>query len=249
MNRVGFIAALPAESRSLYRRGLGFDGVAALPGGHCLTVSGTGPENARRAALRLLDEGVVALVSWGCAAALAPSLKPGDLAVPERILGTDGRVHTVDAEWRGRFVSALTPTISPVAGTLAESPEIVPDPAAKKALHSATGAEAVDMESAAIARVAEARGLPFLAVRAIADSASMRLPHAVMIALTPRGDVRLAILLSQLLRHPGQLGELLGLGRAFGMSMAGLRLARSLAGESFCLPAVAGGCRSLAEPR
>lgn len=236
MPRIGFITALPAEAGSLHRRRPGFDGLAELPGGHLLTVSGTGPDHARRAAARLLDHGVSALVSWGCAAALDARLKPGDLALPERILGTDGRAHATHAEWRGRVIAALPSDLPTVAGALAESPEIVADGAAKQALYAVTKALAVDMESAAIARVAEARGLPFLAVRAIADSASMALPRAVSLALTPRGDVRFAILLTQVLSQPGQILELLSLGRAFGAAMASLRLARSRMGHDFCLP-------------
>ena len=52
----------------------------------------------------------------------------------------------------------------------------------KAALFERTGAVAVDMESAAIAEVAEQHGLPFLAVRVVVDSAGDVLPAAVTAA-------------------------------------------------------------------
>ena len=151
-------------------------------------------------------------------------------------MGTDEKHYPVDREWRHGFVSTLPPTISAVAGTLAESTEIIADGTAKRALRAATGAVAVDMESAAIARVAGGSRLPFLTVRAIADSAAMKLPHAVLQALTPWGNARLSVLLLDLLIHPRQLGELIRLGQAFAAAMACLRRTRSHVGDNFSLP-------------
>jgi adenosylhomocysteine nucleosidase len=242
---LGFITALPPEAGSLSRRRPGFGDLVALPGGHCLAVSGAGPFHAHQAALRLIGQGVAALVSWGCAAALDPRLNPGDLVLPERILGIDGSAYAVDAEWRDRLIRMLSPAVPTMAGALTESAHIVPGGAEKQALHAATGAIAVDMESAAIARLAHAHGLPFLAVRAVADTAAMKLPDAVIIALNPRGDVRLRKLLGYSVRHPAQFIELARLGRAFGAAMATLRHARSLTGNDCCfLPPPAGGLPS-----
>jgi adenosylhomocysteine nucleosidase len=231
---LGFVVALPAEARSLGLRRAGFGDLVQLPEGHWLAVSGAGPEHARLAVSRLLERNVAALVSWGCAAALAPQLRPGELVVPERLLGADGIEHAVDAEWRRRFTRALSPGLPTIAGTLLESPRIVAEPIEKQAMHAATGGMAVDMESAAVARAAMARRLPFLTVRAIADPAAMALPEAVAVSLNPRGDVRLSALLRHLLGHPGQIADLTRLGRAFGSAVAALRRARSLAGADYC---------------
>jgi adenosylhomocysteine nucleosidase len=233
---VGFIVALPEEARSLVRRRVRFDDLVRLEGGHCLAIAGTGPEHARQAALRLIDLGASALVSWGCAGALDPCLSPGDLIIPERILGADGRMENVDTDWRDRLLRTLSPTLPTRGSILAESPHLVPGPAEKQALFAATGASAADMESAAIARTAATRGLPLLAVRAIADSAAMALPEAVVVALSPRGDVRLPKLLSYSFRHPAQFIELARLGRAFRAAMTTLRRVRALTGTNSCLP-------------
>jgi len=117
---------------------------------------------------------------------------------------------------------------------LLESPHFVPGPPEKRELGAATGAIAVDMESAAIAAVAAAHGLPFLAVRTIADPLSMRLPEAVTVALNPRGDVRLGTLLSHVLQNPPEMFELVRLGRAFGAAVTTLRRVRRLSGADCC---------------
>ncbi len=234
MKSIGFIVALPAEAGSLGRRRIGFNDLVELPEGHWLTVSGTGRDHAFKAAARLVELGVAALVSWGCAAALDPRLRPGALVLPKSILGAAGGEHAIDTEWRGRLARALSQTLPIHAGALIESEWIIPSGVEKQALFAGTGAVAADMESAAVARAAHSRGLPFLAVRTIADSAAMRLPDAVTAALSPRGDIVLAKLLSHSLRHPAQFIELARLSRAFGAATATLRRVRNLSGADCC---------------
>lgn len=242
MRSIGYIVALPEEAGSLVRRRAGFDEPVSLEGGHTLIVSGTGPDHARLAAHRLIDQGASALVSWGCAGALDPRLNPGNLIIPEHVRGADGEILPVDTEWRSRLVQFLASSLLVLGGTLAESPHLVPSPSEKQALFAATGAIATDMESAAIARTAAEASLPFLAIRAIADSAVMTLPEAVIAALTPRGSARLGKLLGYSLRHPAQFIELARLGRAFGAAMATLRQVREIAGTDACFtPPSTGG--------
>src|SRR5207248_173173 len=72
------------------------------------------------------------------------------------------------------FCGALAPGLR--VGDVVTSPRIVTvdhlvaDPAEKQRLVEQTGADAVDMESAAVAEVCAARGVPFLAVRAVSDT-------------------------------------------------------------------------------
>jgi len=78
-----------------------------------------------------------------------------------------------------------------------------------------SGAVAVDMESAAVAAVAQERALPFLAVRAIADPADMALPSAVMRAADAHGRINRPVLLAHTLLHFGQVGAMLRLASHF----------------------------------
>ena len=107
----------------------------------------------------------------------------------------------------------------------------------KQAVNRETGAYAIDMESAAVARTADRHQHPFLAVRAIADPAHMDFPAAVTRALNPRGDVRMGRLLGHLALHPQEIPGLIALGRAFGAAMNTLHQVRRAAGADFGFPA------------
>ena len=79
------------------------------------------------------------------------------------------------------------------------------------------------MESAAVAKVAKLHGLPFLAIRAIADPLDMDLPKAVSHALGAEGEVILSKLLLYLLLHPSELPGLLKLGLHFNAARKSLK--------------------------
>lgn len=236
MGAIGFVVALPAEARSLARRSAPFESLIRLPEGHFMAVSGAGPERAHIAAQRLTHHDIHALVSWGCAAAIAAPLESGHLVLPERILGDRGDLHATDTLWRQQLAQVLPARIVHSAGTLIESACVVATGAEKQALHAQTGGLALDMESAAIARVARHHKLPFMAIRAIADPVDFDFPDAVSRSLNPRGDVRMAQLLGHLALHPHQIGELLALGRAFNAAIKTLNHVRAAAGRNFCLP-------------
>jgi adenosylhomocysteine nucleosidase len=212
---LGFVIALPAEARTLVRQRVCFDDLLELPDGHRLVVSGSGPNHARSAAFRLLEHKVDALISWGCAAALDGSMNAGDLVLPDRILSPDGIEHAVCPEWHDRVRQALAPMLPVTTGLLLGSLKVVANAAEKRELHASKGAVALDMESASVASVANARGVPFLAVRAIADPACMNLPNSVAVAVDERGGVNIPKLLRYALAHPAEFAALARLGKAF----------------------------------
>jgi adenosylhomocysteine nucleosidase len=230
---IGIVVALPAEARSLVRQRLGFESLHELPEGHWLTVSGAGPDAADRAVNRLIERKVNALISWGCAAAIAEHLVPGHLVLAEHIHGEDDQLHTTDTTWRQRLAANLHPQLKTQSGAIRESRRVVGTRTEKASLHQQTGAVAVDMESGAIARRARAHNLPFLAVRAIADPAMMDFPGAVTRSLNPRGDVRILELLSHIARRPGEIPDLIRLGQAFGAAVRTLQQVRQHAGPDF----------------
>ena len=77
-----------------------------------------------------------------------------------------------------------------------------------------TGAVAVDMESAGVAQVAALNKLPFVAVRAIVDTAGDTLPRAVVAAGT-EGRVRFARLILGIVRSPRELAPLMQLAKRY----------------------------------
>ncbi|WP_222843025.1 hypothetical protein [Salinisphaera sp. LB1] len=201
--QLGIIAALPGEARALAR--LRPRGRARLSSGAQLVLSGMGADRAGAAARQLADDGVSVLMSWGTAAALAPGIDPGALMLATRVLGADGHVWHTDAGWRGALAAGLAPAHQVFEQHLVETPALVADAAAKRALYERSGAIACDMESAAIAAVAAERGLAFVSVRAIIDDASMALPPVARAAMDADGRLRPAALLAALVGRPASM--------------------------------------------
>ena len=152
----GIVAALPGEARALAR--LRARGTAQLADGTRLALSGLGHERAAATAKKLVDDGVDCLISWGSAAALLPVLAPGDLLLPETIVTGDGQRLNCDAVLIEAFGARFDAGVRIRYGALAEASSVLANVAAKQVLHERTQAIAADMESAAIARVAEGLG-------------------------------------------------------------------------------------------
>jgi adenosylhomocysteine nucleosidase len=148
---------------------------------------------------------------------LNPDLKPGDLVLPDTIhAGTQLPVNTA---WRDRLQNLLPADITVRNGVLANSDVPLTGTKAKLDLAQATGACAVDMESAAIAAVAAAADIPFIAVRAIIDPLQFSPPEALLDAVYPDGGVNSTRLIVLLLKRSVRVSTLLRMG-------AGMRAAR-----------------------
>ena len=211
----GIVVALPEELSTLsskkFERGFCFPITENL----IIACSGTGPNNARKAAQQLIAHDSQRLISWGCAAALDPSLKSGDLILPKQLLDQQQNTLSLQSEWHQQTRQLLEAQTSVHIGTLAESATIISLQQEKKILHKDTGAIALDMESIAVAKVAQQTGIKCLVIRAIADTADLDLPAAITHALNKQGDVVLSKLLTYLLWHPNQLTGLIKTGLHF----------------------------------
>jgi nucleoside phosphorylase len=214
----GIIVALPEELTTLTSK--------RISKGHCLFIadkllvaySGAGPNNAQLAAELLAAKGAARLMSWGCAAALSASLKPGDLILADKLIDAEGCRDAkccVSTDWYNYTKNRLAKFVVVHSGSLAESISIVSSSMDKKQLHSITGAVALDMESIAIAKVARQYNLPFLSIRVIADPVNMNLPLAINYSLNGRGEIVLRKLLLFLFLHPAELPGLIKLGLHF----------------------------------
>lgn len=168
--------------------------------------SGASPARAEALAKRLADRGCAGLLSIGLAGALDPALHPGDVVLSSTIISPDGAKVPADEAWRDRIAADLeAANIRFRIGAIAGLDELVRLAETKRALFSGTGAVAVDMESHAVMRIAAAAGIPFLAVRVIADSATDELPRAAASALNAEGGVSIFGLLGALLKRPGDI--------------------------------------------
>lgn len=202
-----------------------------------IAVTGAKPGRARIAAARLLDEGAAGLVSFGTCGALDPALVPGDVVIPSQIETIGTQPIACDPAWR----SALQ-AFSTVGGEGAEAPcllgsdEVATTVQAKQDLYRRSGASVVDMESAEIAEVARERGRPFVAIRAVSDTAQQTLPAWIGKTIDDQGSVVFGPLVWGLLTHPWDLPSLMRLGRTSKASFESLRRVAVGAGPLLGLP-------------
>lgn len=202
----GVVAALPAEARWLRASAL------------AVRVGGVGAEHARRAARALIADGAHALISWGTAAALAPTLSVGTLVLADRVVG-DSVPLVPDRAWTARVAESLRGVVPVVRGTMACPTDVLRNANEKRALADRSGAIAADMESAAIGAVAREAGLPWIVVRAISDAADTVVPSSVTSAIDDVGALSMVRLLGGLLKNPMDIAALPKLAR--GMRLAG----------------------------
>ncbi len=197
----GIVTGLAAEARIVSALG------TALAGG------GT-EAGAEAAAERLVRRGAGLLISFGLAGGLDPSARPGDLLVPEFVIRRD-RWFRANAALREAIGGGRPEPLLSVG-------EVIADAATKRALHASHRAAACDMESGAVASVAERHGLPFAVLRAICDPAERTLPRAALIAIDHRGAIAMLRIAASVARRPAQLPMLLRVARDAAAARAAL---------------------------
>jgi hopanoid-associated phosphorylase len=160
----------------------------------------------------LLRAGAEALMSFGIAGALAPTLMRGCLLVPRTVIEESGTRYAVDSGWRMPVIDALRGAgLWIEEGDLLGAPDAAAAPARKAELHRITGAVAIDLESHLVAQVAARAGRPFLALRAVADSAAQALPDAAVHGLAASGKPAFGRVLLSVARDPRQIPALIKL--------------------------------------
>jgi adenosylhomocysteine nucleosidase len=166
--KIAIVAALEREVRPLVR---GWRTVQSEIDGRRITFfengdvvvvcGGIGSEGARRAAEAVIAQYAPATISSaGFAGALTPELKVGDVLRPGRVVDALDGSSVIVHSGGGVLV-----TFGAIAG-----------PEQKKNLREAYAAQAVDMEAAAVARAAQARGVKFAAVKVISDEVGFVFP-------------------------------------------------------------------------
>jgi adenosylhomocysteine nucleosidase len=217
----GVVAALAAEARALGRQRRSRDGYGLLGDGTMVFAAGIGHEAARSAALRLIDSGAGALISWGLAGGLDPALEAGAVLLPSAVIDGRGACFATATPWRESVAAALAGRRPVSSGTLFTSLTPLESVDAKRAAYRGTGAAAVDMESSAVAQVASSQDVPFIAVRVVVDTAHDAVPAAVA-AAGAAGRLELQRLFLGLLRSPGEIAALLRLARRYRAAMRSL---------------------------
>lgn len=222
---LAIVAAVEEELAPLRKRlgacaAEGEAGLRLYQGGLCggtllLARTGIGPARAKAAIASLVkqyDPG--AILSIGFAGALKENLRRGDLLIASE-------VHTLRQEPEGEppvtcaglpcdpglvdvaVAAARKQGLAFHVGSSLTVPEVVHDPRMKKRLGRRWPVAVVEMESYWIGRVAAQRGIPFLAVRAVSDTVSDRLPDLRGV-IDGEGNVPTLRALGRLARYPQQ---------------------------------------------
>ena len=197
---------------------------AILAGPGIVTVAGGGDHARLEAEIEAAAADAAGIISIGLGGALAEGLEPGQWVVGSSV----GEMET-DRDWTLRLLAALSGArLGPIAG----SDVMVTDAAAKAALHAATGALAVDMESHIAARVAQRHGLPFASARTISDGADRALPRAAQAGMRPDGAMDVSAVLGELAKRPWELPALIRTGVEAEAAFQALLRGRQLLGPT-----------------
>jgi adenosylhomocysteine nucleosidase len=217
--RIAIIAALPGELKPLvkdWRRT-----ATNVPGTKKWILSrntdtwiavcaGMGTDAARRAyASAALDGPLDMLLSVGWAGSLHPEVGAGTVHVPRVVIDSQ----------TGEQFSLKGGDRKPGLVTTARVAD-----AAEKARLAATysGAVMVDMEAAAVARIAEMHGIPVYCIKGISDAAGANLPDLNPF-INPKGQMRLAAFLLHVALRPQYWRSLLHLGKNSAHAAEGMR--------------------------
>jgi adenosylhomocysteine nucleosidase len=142
---------------------------------------------------RLLDElRPHALIVAGVCGGLDPSLAPGDLVLARTLMRADRPEVVPEAALLGMAREALRHSGRPfVTAPLLCVERPLASRGEKTVVWNATGAAGVDMESYAVAEAARARGIPWIALRAVVDPADASLPASIRVWSREEDETRL----------------------------------------------------------
>lgn len=211
--RIGIVAPMASELRPVVRAGqlhqtmmlgscrarraeIGLLDVVAVRGG-------IGTRRAARVAEQLIVEANAqhVLVS-GIAGGLSGDAHIGSLVVPATVLDL-GTGRTYEATPFG----PVEPT-----GSVVTSDSLIIDPSGL-AMLGARGHAAIDMETAAVARVCHDHGIPWTAFRAVSDRVGDGVDEAIAALARPDGSADLGGALRYVARRPWAIPRLVRLGR------------------------------------
>ncbi|HJZ59022.1 MAG TPA: hypothetical protein VKE74_29025 [Gemmataceae bacterium] len=185
---------------ALEREAAPFRKLVANRPGIRVVVCGVGLSTARHAAEEVTRrDPPAAVVFAGFGGALRDGLAVGDVVVAAEVMDEAGGV------WRCENVGQQQ-------ARLLTTTRLIASPSEKRELGERHQADVVDMESAAAAAVCHARGVPFLAVRAVSDTIDTALSPR-LVKLLSRGKVSPLRTVAALLRQPSLILEFRRLAR------------------------------------
>jgi len=173
-----------------------------------LAVTGDGAEPAERGLRALLEHfSVERLVLVGISGGLSPALVPGTLVAARAVWDGRDTAPPPDADWLDRLLSRERL----IEGTIVSTERILCSAEEKAEVRASVpqaGPATVDLESAAYARVAAEKGVPYIAIRAVCDTAGEALPLDFNDCRDRSGKLSRARVLGRALLSPATVGGL-----------------------------------------
>jgi adenosylhomocysteine nucleosidase len=218
--RIAILAALPDELKPLVR---GWDRVASPTQGISIWVTSSGDDEyiavcggmGTHAVLRGFAAaehiGTLDLVlSVGWAGALDEAMKPGHCYIASEVIDalTGERFSLTDSKRNLKLVT--TPRVA------AETEKL--------RLRNSYGAALVDMEAAAVARLAQIRGIPICCFKAVSDGPGAKLPDLNRF-IDVSGQLRMLPFLAHVALRPQYWGPLIQLGKTSSVAAKALAAA------------------------
>ncbi len=210
---IGIVCALPIEMDAFLSRcskvkkysggdftfrGGFYDGVRVA-----VVEAGMGFARARRATQALYEgHSPCWLLSCGFSGALRSGIPIGSIVVGNSIVDQHGQALQIDLQM------ASDPDRRLFVGRLLTADELVRSVSQKQLLGEQHDALAVDMESLAVAQVAHANKVRFMAVRVISDDLSADLPAEVLSVVGSTGGLRLGATIGALWKRPAAVKDL-----------------------------------------
>ena len=183
--------------------------------------SGPGPDRVSVACNDLNNDKIMGIVSFGIAGGMDPKLRSGSVLLPKAVVTADGAFFQTDDTWR-RSVAKNWPVAREQSRQLGVN-KLIKSTDEKMQLFQATGAHALDMESHVIAAYAKKRGIPFLILRSIADSAKDTVPEIALAGMNKNGRATALSLLGKLIQHPSSLTQVAKLAYSSNTAMRALK--------------------------
>jgi adenosylhomocysteine nucleosidase len=206
------IAALPREIKGLVKgwecRELQGRTVVYSNGHAVVACAGMGEARAALAVQAAMDAmPVTVLISVGLVGACDPALRVGDIVRAGVVI--DGRTGE-------RFETSDTESTQVLV-----TEEVIASVEEKARVRASLGAAAVDMEAAAVARIARARGLEFKAIKVVSDEADFEVGALGKFA-TAEGQFREGAFALHAAMRPAMWGKVISLGRNSATAVAAL---------------------------
>lgn len=189
--------------------------------------AGIGSENAFNAASMLSGSGAVRLASTGVAGGLDPGLVSGDIIIATTVLSPrkGGSAYIIRCDERLSDAMAQRIEVQGIRvhrGPVFTSAEALCSIEEKRRLFRETGAAVVDMEAAAVARVAMESGASLVVIKVVCDQADETIPNALAGALRSDGSVNMFKVLGAVMRNPALSTRLIAMEKEFSRAISAL---------------------------